>query len=431
MIKTKYKLGKWSSTSLVVGNMIGAGVFMMPALLAVYGGISLIGWILSAMGAIMIAALFSQLSKLVPGKQGGPYAYTRTGVGEFPAFLVAWGYWISVWTTNAALSVAFVSYLAVIFPFLELNVTYSVGMAILVLWLLSWYNTLGIKKVGRLALITTILKVIPILLIGIWGLFFINLDYFQPLNLSSESNFMAIVMTITLTFFSFLGIESATIPADNVQDPENTIPFATKWGTLIAAAVYIISSMTIMGLISPEELSNSSAPFADAASFLWGGGGKYLIAIAAVISVFGALNGWILIQGQMPEAIARDKLFPAVFAKNNKMGVPAIGIFISSLLATILIIMNYAGGLMKIFEFMILVSTVSVLIPYLFCAVALVNINKDEKLRFRRISTLSLAIGTCLFAIIALIGSGKEAIIWGVLFLLLGVPVYFMLKRGK
>lgn len=404
---------------------------MMPALLAVYGGISLIGWILSAMGAIMIAALFSQLSKLVPGKQGGPYAYTRTGVGEFPAFLVAWGYWISVWTTNAALSVAFVSYLAVIFPFLELNVTYSVGMAILVLWLLSWYNTLGIKKVGRLALITTILKVIPILLIGIWGLFFINLDYFQPLNLSSESNFMAIVMTITLTFFSFLGIESATIPADNVQDPENTIPFATKWGTLIAAAVYIISSMTIMGLISPEELSNSSAPFADAASFLWGGGGKYLIAIAAVISVFGALNGWILIQGQMPEAIARDKLFPAVFAKNNKMGVPAIGIFISSLLATILIIMNYAGGLMKIFEFMILVSTVSVLIPYLFCAVALVNINKDEKLRFRRISTLSLAIGTCLFAIIALIGSGKEAIIWGVLFLLLGVPVYFMLKRGK
>lgn len=411
--------------------MIGAGVFMMPALLAVYGGISLIGWILSAMGAIMIAALFSQLSKLVPGKQGGPYAYTRTGVGEFPAFLVAWGYWISVWTTNAALSVAFVSYLAVIFPFLELNVTYSVGMAILVLWLLSWYNTLGIKKVGRLALITTILKVIPILLIGIWGLFFINLDYFQPLNLSSESNFMAIVMTITLTFFSFLGIESATIPADNVQDPENTIPFATKWGTLIAAAVYIISSMTIMGLISPEELSNSSAPFADAASFLWGGGGKYLIAIAAVISVFGALNGWILIQGQMPEAIARDKLFPAVFAKNNKMGVPAIGIFISSLLATILIIMNYAGGLMKIFEFMILVSTVSVLIPYLFCAVALVNINKDEKLRFRRISTLSLAIGTCLFAIIALIGSGKEAIIWGVLFLLLGVPVYFMLKRGK
>ena len=186
-----------------------------------------------------------------------------------------------------------------------------------------------------------------------------------------------------------------------------------------------------MGLISPEVLSKSTAPFADAASLLWGEGGKYLITVGAIISVFGTLNGWILMQGQMPEAIARDNLFPAVFAKRNKMGVPAMGIIISSLLATILIVLNYSGGLLKIFEFMILVSTVSVLIPYLFCAVALVNLNKDEKLRFRRISTIILAIGTSLFAIIALIGSGKQAIIWGVLFLLLGIPVYFLLKRGK
>ena len=379
----------------------------------------------------MIAALFSQLSKLVPGKQGGPYAYTFKGIGEFPAFLVAWGYWISIWTTNAGLAVAFVSYLVVVIPFLKLNIAYSVIMAIVVLWLLSWYNTLGIKKVGRMALITTVLKIIPLLLIGIWGLFFINWDYFHPLNLSSESNLMAILMTITLTFFSFLGIESATIPAENVQDPEKTVPFATKWGTLIAAGVYIVSSMTIMGLISPEVLSKSTAPFADAASLLWGEGGKYLITVGAIISVFGTLNGWILMQGQMPEAIARDNLFPAVFAKRNKMGVPAMGIIISSLLATILIVLNYSGGLLKIFEFMILVSTVSVLIPYLFCAVALVNLNKDEKLRFRRISTIILAIGTSLFAIIALIGSGKQAIIWGVLFLLLGIPVYFLLKRGK
>jgi len=429
-MNSQRKLGRWASTSLVVGNMIGAGIFMMPALLSAYGGISMVGWMLSAFGAILVALMFSRLSKLAPGIQGGPYAFTRLGLGEFPSFLVAWGYWISVWTTNAALAAAFVSYLAIFLPLLTSHILFSVGAAILVLWSLSYYNTLGISKVGRLSLLTTIFKIIPILLVAIFGLFYFNIDHFSPLNLSQESNFMAIIVTITLTFFSFLGIESATIPAENIDNPKQNVPFATKWGTLIAAGIYMLSSFAILGMISPSELIISSAPFADAGKLMWGNVGQYLIAIGAIISVFGALNGWIFIQGQMPEAIANDNMFPKLFAKQNINGMPASGIYISSILASILIIMNYSGGLVAIFEFMVLVSTVCVLIPYLFCAIAFIIIQKRRKNTIG-IQTLILGIGTFLFAIIALIGSGKASIIWGLVFLLCGIPVFIFLNRKK
>lgn len=335
-------LGKWTSTSLVMGNMIGAGVFMMPAVLGMYGGISIIGWLLSTIGAIFLAILFSRLSRLLPGVQGGPYAYTRKGLGEFPAFLVAWGYWVSVWTTNAALAVAFTSYLSILVPILSQHIIYSIGTSLLVIWALTWFNTLGVSKVGKMSLVTTILKTVPLIAICLGGIFYINLDHFTPFNLSSQTNWSAVAATTTLTFFSFLGIESATIPAKNINNPKKTVPFATKWGTVLAAIIYMLSSITIMGLIAPSELGASVAPFADAAVVLWGNGAQYLISIAAIISVFGSLNGWILIQGQMPEAVANDGLFPKLFAKKNAKGMPAHGIIISSILATTLILMNYS-----------------------------------------------------------------------------------------
>lgn len=425
-------LGKWTSTSLVVGNMVGAGVFMMPAVLASYGGISILGWLTSTIGAIFIAILFIRLSKLFPGIQGGPYAYTRKGMGDFPAFLVAWGYWVSVWTTNAALAVAFVSYLGVLIPFIGDQLIYSIGSSLLVIWGLTWFNTFGISKIGKMAMVTTVIKLLPIILIGFGGLYYINYEHFAPFNLSGHSNMKAIIATTSLTFFSFLGIESATIPAEGIKNPEKTVPFATKWGTIIAAVVYILSSVSIMGLISPTALSASTAPFADAAIVIWGNGAQYIVAFAAIVSVFGALNGWILIQGQMPEAIARDKLFPSIFARKNKKGMPATGIIISSLLATGLILMNYSGGLLKVFEFMILVSTVSVLIPYLFCGVSYIIIVRNNKFgAVKDKSYMIIASLALLFSMYALIGSGYDSVIWGLLFLLLGTPVYLIIIRNK
>lgn len=410
--------------------MVGAGVFMMPAVLGTYGAISLFGWLLSTIGAIIIAILFSRFSKLLPGLQGGPYAYTRFGLGKFPAFLVAWGYWVSVWTTNAALAVAFASYLSVLIPVLNNHLIYSVIAALVAIWGLTWFNTLGISKVGKMSMVTTVLKLSPIILIGFGGIFYIDLENFAPLNLSDESSLSAITATTALTFFSFLGIESATIPAENIKNPGKSVPFATKWGTILAASVYIMSSISVMGLIDSETLSQSAAPFADAAVVLWGSGAQYVVSIAAVISVFGALNGWILIQGQMPEAIARDKLFPSIFAKENKNKMPAAGIIISSGLASILILMSYSGGLLKVFEFMILVSTVSVLIPYAFCGVSYIIILRAGEISSNKKRDISfVALLAIAFSLYTLIGSGYDSIFWGLLFLLLGVPVYLFLKR--
>jgi len=175
----KRALGLWMCTALVVGNMVGSGVFLLPASLGAYGGISIIGWLITTAGAMLLALMFSRLSRMVP-KAGGPYAYTRRGLGDFAGFLVAWGYWISIWTSNAAIAVAFVSYLTVFWPALESSSALAASVAIGSIWLLSWVNAAGVRSAGVVQLVTTILKLLPLIVIATFGLFF-----FQRRSLSS------------------------------------------------------------------------------------------------------------------------------------------------------------------------------------------------------------------------------------------------------
>jgi basic amino acid/polyamine antiporter, APA family len=432
----KNKLGLWTSTSLVVGNMIGAGVFLMPAALAAYGSISLFGWVFSSIGAFLLARVFSNLSKLMPKADGGPYAYSRSGLGDFAGFLVAWGYWISIWCTNAAIAVSFVSALSTFFPALATNAILAISTGLGVIWLLTWINTLGIVTSGKLQLITTILKIIPLLLVAIGGLFFFKAENFIPFNMSGTSDFSAITATATYTFFAFLGIECATIPSGSVINPEKTIPRATMLSILITSVIYIVTSFSIMGMIPGKNLQHSVTPFADAAVIIWGRDARYWISAGVAIAAFGALNGWILIQGQMPYAIAKDKLFPAVFSKENKKGVPARGIIISSILVSILMSMNYTRGLVEQFKFLILLTTLTVLIPYLFSTAAYIIIkleNRYLKPGTRWFSTIVLASLTFLFSLWAIAGSGPEIVYWGLLLLLAGVPFYVMIiwKKNK
>lgn len=430
MSEDNSKLGKWSSVSLVVGNMIGAGIFLTPAVLASYGGISLVGWLMSTLGAVVLAMLFSRLSKLLPEAQGGVYAYTRAGLGEFPAFLVSWGYWFSNLTTNAALAVAFISYLSVLIPMVNASLLISALFSIGTVWLLTWVNTFSLKKIGHLATLTTILKTLPIVAISIGGLFVFQSSHFQPLNLSGQSNWQAIVSATAVTFFSFLGLESATIPSQGVANAKKTISFATLWGTTIAALIYMISSVSIMGVIAPVELTHSSAPFADAAAVIWGDEARYLVGLAGAISAFGALNGWILVMGQVQQATANDGLAPGIFKRTNKNQMPVAGLLISAVLITFLIITNYSGGLLKVFEFMILVSTVSVLIPYLLCALAYGGIlRKINPAKASSPDTIIIISLSALFSLYALFGSGFDSVFWGLLFLVSGIPVFLFLKK--
>jgi basic amino acid/polyamine antiporter, APA family len=423
------QIGLWTATSLVIGNMIASGLFMLPATLGVYGGISLIGWIISGFGAMCLALVFAWLSKLKPEATGGPYAYTHTGMGDFASYLVAWGYWISVWCTNAAIAVAFVSYLTAFVPTLGSNSFLSVGTGLAAIWFLTWINTQGLKEAGVVQVITTILKIVPLVVITLGGLFYLNSDHFTPFNLSSQSNLSAITSTTTLTLFAFLGLECATIPSGQVIEPEKTVAKATVIGTLITTVLYIAGTVAVMGLIPPDMLSQSKAPFADAAASIWGENARYLVAGGAVISTFGALNGWILVQGQMPYAAARDKLFPRIFARESKKGTPVFGIIISSVLVSLLMSMNFSKSLADTYTFVILLSTLTSLLAYIFSIVSFVIMGAKQKL----LSPVKyiIAVLAFLFSMWAIIGSGQEIVFWGFILLMGGLPFYAFIKIGR
>lgn len=428
---SKNKLGLWTSTSLVAGNMIGAGVFLMPAALAAYGSISILGWLFAAAGAFLMAKVFSNLSKLVPFANGGPYAYTHKGFGDYAGFLVAWGYWISIWCTNAAIAVSLVSALSTFFPILASNAVAAILTGLGAIWMLTWVNTLGIVASGKMQLITTILKIIPLLLVSVGGLFFLQARNFIPFNATNGSDFSALTATGTLTFFAFLGVECATIPSGSVANPGKTIPKATMLGTIIVTAIYIASSISVMGMIPAEKLQHSVTPFADAAVMIWGTNASYWVSAGVAIAAFGALNGWILIQGQIPFAIAKDKLFPAVFGKENKKGVPAWGIIISSIVVSVLMMMNYTKGLVEQFKFLILMSTFTSLFPYLLSAAGYIVIRVNQQIKGNWGPAIILALLSFSYSLWAIAGAGQETVYWGFIFLIAGTPLYVWIIIDK
>ena len=282
---------------------------------------------------------------------------------------------------------------------------------------------------------TTILKIVPIVLIGVVGLFYIHWNNFLPFNTSGTSNIAAITATTTLTFFAFLGIECATIPSGSVANSAATVAKATTLGTLIATIVYILSTVSIMGMIPAAQLKTSVTPFADAAIMIWGQGAQYWVSAGVAIAAFGALNGYILIQGQLPAAIANDKLFPALFARKNNKGVPALGIVISSLFVSVFMAMNYTKGLVAQFQFLILLTTSTIIIPYVFCTASFIilRFRKNFTHNIAAIIAILLASLTFVFCIWIMVGLGQETVFWGFFLTLFSVPIYVfaIIKRGK
>ena len=422
-------LGLWMTTSLVIGNMVGAGIFLMPSALAAYGGISIIGWIVSACGAFLLARVFSKLSVLVSGANGGPYAFAKAGFGDFIGFLVAWGYWISIWVSNAAIVVAFVSAMSVFFPQLASNSLLAVVTGMGAVWGLTWINSLGIRESGKLQLVTTLLKLIPLLVVILGGFFFFKLENFSPFNVSSETSLGAIAITATMTLYAFLGVESATIPAKNIENPEKNIPRATLMGTLITTLFYILGTTVVMGMIPAAVLAGSPSPYADAMDIISGEWGRDLVAAGAAIAAFGALNGWILVQGQVAGATAKDRLFPAVFSRLNRNGVPVYGIVIGSFLTSAVMLMGYTDGLVEQFRFIILLATLCCLVPYLFsmAAYVLLVIQRNTNTGLPAVQ-LAMGLAAFAFTIWAVYGAGEKAVYWGFLLLLAGIPLYIYMK---
>ena len=432
MSSNKKKIGLITTTSLVIGNMIGAGIFLLPASLAKYGSISLLGWLFTATGALILAKIFSNLSKIIVNKSGGPYTYSKEGFGDFIGFLVAWGYWISVWISNAAIAIAIIGALSFFFPILETNPALAVVIGLSMIWFFTWINSKGVKTSGKVQVVTTILKLLPLVFVILIGGFFFSLDNFPEFNLTGESNFATFPVVAALTLYAFLGIESASIPAENVENPGKNVSKATMLGTIITTCVYIFGTIVLFGILPTDILQNSAAPFAEAGKIIGGEYAGYFVAAGAAISGIGALNGWILVLAQIPMAAAKDKMFPKIFKKENKNGAPILGLVIGSLLSSMVMLMNFSEGLVDQFTFMVNLTVLTCLVPYLFVSAAYIIIMIERKIHLNSIlKTFVLGLLGFSYSVWAIYGSGADVVFYGFLLLLLGIPFYAIMQWNK
>jgi APA family basic amino acid/polyamine antiporter len=423
-------LGFWMCVALVVGNSIGSGVFLLPASLAPYGLNSVIAWGFTGCGALLLAIVFAQLSRAFP-HAGGPYAYVNLAFGPFTAFIVAWGYWISIWVGNAAIATGAVSYLSPLMPWIATVPGASAGVTLFFLWLLTFVNCYGIKASGWVQSVTTVLKLLPLVAICALGLFAVRgatvgAASAIPLSVSGTT------AAATLTLWALLGLESATIPASKVNDPSRIIPRATLLGTLVTAFICILACTTVLLLVPPATLASSNAPFVDLASHYWGTIAGKTLAVFAAISGFGALNGWILLQGELPNIMAKNGVFPRIFAQDSARYTPTFALLFSSGLVSILILMNYQKTMVSVFTFMILLSTTACLVLYLLCSLALLRLQWSGQMPRQRGRLVPLAIVGVIattFSLWAIVGAGREAVLWGSVLLLLGAPLYFLVRN--
>jgi APA family basic amino acid/polyamine antiporter len=427
-------IGLFGATMLVIGNMIGSGVFLLPASLAKYGSVALLGWVLTGVGALLLALVFARLGHAIPAT-GGPYAYTRAAFGDFMGFWIAWGYWIGIWAGNAAIVVAGVGYISYFVPALHEQRLLTCVAAVAVIWLLTMVNAFGVRQGSLVTNVTTVVKLVILVGIAAAGLFMADWGNFLPFNPSGASFIGALGASATLTLWAFTGLESATVVGGEVRDAERTIGRATMLGTLAATAVYLIGTIAVMGAIPGHALAKSAFPFAAAAEHMFGGVGGAVVAAGAIVGTFGTANGWIMLQGQVPLAAATDELFPRRFKRSSRRGVPIFGLLVSSVLASVLVFFNAAGGgVAQAFTAIILLATLTILVPYAFSAGAQLYFLATDRTRFsgKRFG-VSVVVAALAFAysVWAIYGAGYKTVTLGFVLLLIGIPVYVWLKWNR
>ncbi len=424
-------IGFWRCWALVVGSMIGSGVFMLPAVLAPYGKYSVLGWLISGGGTILIALTLGSLASRSP-HLGGPYAYVREAFGEIPGFYVGWGHWISYVLATASIAVAFVGYLVFFLPAIGSDPALAGGVAIVLIWITTGVNISGVGSVGVLQLVTTLLKLLPLFIVAIGGIFLGDFQSVPAKNPEDQSFLMLIASMVMITMWAYTGIENGSVPADDVIDPERTIPRALLFGTLTGTTIYVAAGIGVMALVPLDDLGSSTAPFADAAVYILGTVGASVVAVGAMISTLGAMNGNTLAAGMLSRAISLDRLFPLQMGRLNGRGVPQFSLVLAGLIASVLIAMNFSRGLVAIFELLILLSTLATLLPYAASALAELVLlqRKESKIKNTELMKKLIAILALLFSVFAILGSGLEIAIQGFILLLLGTPVWYFSRRS-
>lgn len=428
--KKSKALGFWRGWALVVGGTIGSGIFTLPALLAPYGLLGVVGWFVAGSGALLLAVMLARLSIRIPSL-GGPYAYARAGFGDFVGFWVGWGYWIAIWSATAAIAVACVGYISFFLPILRESSILAAAATLTVIWSLTAMNVRSMGSSGGFQLLTTFLKILPLLFVGVLGFSVGSTDNLPPFNPSGGNLFAVIATSVTLVMWAFVGLEGGTVPAQDMDEPEKTIPRILIFGTLTVLCVYLIAFTGVMLLLPAEDLVNSPAPFADATVKVIGNVGASLIALGAMISTLGALNAQVLLSGQVVRAVALDGLFPEKLGTLGPRGTPFIAIIVSSTLASILVAMNYTKGLVEAFNMMILLSTLTTLIPLSFAAIAALLFLKHDEPGASRTRGMFVALLAFLYSLLVIIGAGAETVFYGFILLTAAMPFYVFVPRNR
>jgi arginine:agmatine antiporter len=417
------------ATMLVAGNMIGTGIFLLPVNLAHVGSISIYGWLLATAGAAALGLVFARLGQVNP-QQGGPYAYARDFLGPYAGFQTNYIYWFGNWVGNIAIAVAAVGYLAELVPHIDAPPASTVVTA-LVIWLLTWANIKGPRVVGALEAWTMALALIPIVAIAIVGWFWFKPEIFHASwNVSGESDWRAISRAGSMVLWAYMGIESAAVSAGVIENPSRNIPLATISGLVLAAIVYILSSTVIMGIMPAAQLQDSHAPFAEVARIAIGPAAAIVISICAVLKSVGSLGGWMLLVGQSAKAAADDGMFPKVFGRLNQNGVPATGLIIVSGLMTLLLFATVSPTIAGQFNRAVDLAVILIIVPYIYSAIALVNLLAIHHDRSKSVSLYRFAaLAAVFYCLWAMTGGDAHTVMNAFVALLLSVPLYLFVTR--
>lgn len=426
------QIGAFKLTALVAGNMIGSGALLAPALLAKYGTLSVLGWLITMIGAMGLALVFSCLSVWIT-KAGGPYTFARHVFGDFVGFQMAWGYWLSAILGSVSLVTGTLQYASIFWSELSNSAVLSMGLGCGMIWLFTFINTRGLKSAVTVEIIILLIKILPLVIIAIAGFALVSPSgIINPVDFKGHTLTSLMPMS-SIMLWAFLGLESATVPADSVENPKKSIPIATVAGVSLTALVYIGGAIAISGLIPISELLVSKAPYVDAGTKILGHFGTLFMAITGIVGIAGSLNGWILIQGQVPASAAEEGLFPKYFSKKNKYGA-STGVSIGSVIMTAVFLLTYQPTLLKHVELMIDVAVFAMLIPYFYCVFAFVYMAFSKRKDFStKEKVLLCLIGfiACLYSSASILSAGGTIITAGFIMFLLCVPFYLMTKKGE
>jgi len=418
MSSSSKKVGVIPATLMVAGNIMGSGVFMLPANLAATGGIAIYGWAVTITGAICLAMVYAKMAS-IDDSAGGSYAYARRAFGPFIGYQTNLLYWLAGWIGNVALAVVGVGYMSYFFPALKdpyVLAAACVGM----IWLFTFLNILGPRITTQVQSVTTILALVAIVGVAIVGWFKFSLaTYMGSWNVSGHDTFGAIQGVLNVTLWSFIGVETAAVAAGVVDNPKKNVPIATIGGVLLAAVTYVLSCTAIMGAIPNADLVKSAAPFADCAKLALGNTGGAIVSFCAAAGCLGSLGGWVLATAQTAKAAAADGLFPKIFGDANQHDVPVKNLIITGFLMTGAQLLTISPTASKEFGVISSIAVLMTLVAYVYVAAALVWIARKVGLG------LGLMIGvTTVYCLWAVLGSDPKQVIWLAITLLLSAVCY-------